>query len=283
VSLARAPLPPADDEAPLSLLIDYDGTVTQLDVGDELLRRFVDSPEVARLDELYAAGALGSRELMRWDMDVLPRDPRQLRSAARQIPLDPAFAAFVALAREAKIAVEVVSDGLGFYVRPSLRRLGLADLPVATNENRLGGGGSGMTFPFGHLRCSVCGTCKRARVQAHQGVGRAVIFIGDGASDRYAAFHADLVFAKDQLADLCRAEDWPFRGWRDFAELSGVLAGLLRTDELPRTAASLEGWRATHPSAARRAESAGAPGYVCGPEAWGPDRSSPPGAGLSRP
>ncbi len=59
-----------------------------------------------------------------------------------------------------------------------------------------------LTFPYGHPACFVCGTCKRERVRAHEADGRVVVFIGDGSSDRYAAHHADIVWAKDRLLAL---------------------------------------------------------------------------------
>ncbi|MGH2467235.1 MAG: HAD-IB family phosphatase [Candidatus Limnocylindrales bacterium] len=273
---AGRPPRPAADEPPLSILIDFDGTISLLDVGDALLARFVGSPEVARLDARYAAGLIGSRALLAWDMDVLPPDPGRLQAAAAAIPSDPAFGRFVARARSARVELEVVSDGLGFYVQGSLDRLGLGDLPVATNTNRLVGGGAGMTFPYGHPHCFVCGTCKRERVRAHQAAGRAVVFIGDGASDRYAAFYADLVFAKDQLAELCQREGWPFRAWTDFATLAGWLADALAGGDLPLTPAALAGWLDQCRSAARLDCGAGGSGFICGPEAWGADRSTPP-------
>ena len=36
------------------------------------------------------------------------------------------------------------------------------------------------------------------------------MFIGDGTSDRFAAAHADVAFAKESLARICEAEGWPF-------------------------------------------------------------------------
>jgi hypothetical protein len=99
---------------------------------------------------------------------------------------------------------------------------------------------------MGNPRCRVCGTCKRARILAHQSVGRFVVFVGDGFSDLYAAAHADLVFAKDHLAALCVDRGWPFRDWRTFADIQRALAALI-----------------TSPDAAPSQRP-----FVCGPEAW---------------
>src|SRR5205814_3608481 len=141
-------------------LVDYDGTISLQDVGDALLaRHYPDEAEIARLDALYDAGLIGSRELMKWDMDVLPRDAELLRSEAAAMPQDETFPAFVAAVRARGAQVEVVSDGFGFYVRSNLAALGVSDVFVATNENRVAEGGAGMSFPFGHPSCCVCGTC----------------------------------------------------------------------------------------------------------------------------
>ncbi len=242
-------------------------------MGDTLLQRYFDDPqELAEKDSLYDAGRLGSRELMVWDMDVLPRDEELLRRAASDMPHDEGFAPFVAAVRDRGAHVEVVSDGLGFYVRPNLARLGVADVPVATNENTLRGGGTGLSFPYGHPSCYVCGTCKRERVRLHQAAGRVVVFVGDGTSDRFAAAHADVVFAKDSLARICAAEGWDHEPWDDFEGVRAWVDDAFENGRLPVSSDDLESWRAAygHP-----------PGpFICGPEVWGPGRLTPgPGPG----
>ena len=117
-----------------------------------------------------------------------------------------------------------------------------------------------MEFPNGHPDCLVCGTCKRQRVLAHQAAGRAVAFVGDGESDRYAAAYSDLIFARDDLVTLCRREGWPFEPWRDFAGMQAWLE------------ASVAGWR-SNPGTMPRHE---ARPFICGPEVWGPGRKNPP-------
>ena len=269
--MSRAPLVPAFPAgAPVSVLVDYDGTVSRHDIGTVLLAEhaLVDAAVIAAREADYDAGRAGSRELMQWDMEVLPRDGELLRSVAALVPQDATFASFAAAVRAAGAALEIVSDGLGFYVASNLARLdsALADLPIATNENDVDGSGR-LAFPYGHRACFVCGTCKRERVRAHEAGGRVVVFIGDGQSDRYAAHHADVVWAKDALLDWGRATGRDFRDWDRFAEIEAWFVDALADGRLPAAAADLPAWRATHRPLA--------PDFICGPEAWGEGRTVP--------
>jgi 2-hydroxy-3-keto-5-methylthiopentenyl-1-phosphate phosphatase len=244
--------------------------VSRQDVGTVLLAEhaLVDRAVVAAKDADYDAGRSGSRDLMQWDMEVLPRDGALLRRFAAGIPQDETFVSFVAAVRAAGAAIEIVSDGLGFYVASNLARLDpvLADVPVATNDNDVDGDGR-LTFPFGHPACFVCGTCKRERVRAHEADGRVVIFIGDGSSDRYAAHHADTVWAKDSLLRWGEETGRDFLAWDRFAEIEAWFVEALADGRLPATTADLPAWRATHRPLR--------PDFICGPEAWEPGRMVP--------
>jgi len=273
--VSRAPLVPvAPPGAPVSVLVDYDGTVSRRDIGDVLLAEHALVPQavVIARDADYDAGRAGSRELMQWDMEVLPRDGDLLRAVAADIRQDETFVSFVAAVREAGAAIEIVSDGLGFYVASNLARLdeSLAELPIATNENDVDGTGR-MTFPYGHPACFVCGTCKRERVRAHEAGGRVVVFVGDGQSDRYAAHHADIVFAKDALLAWGCATGRDFLAWDRFAEIEAWFRAALADGRLPARAEDLAAWRATHRPLR--------PDFICGPEAWGPGRMVPDSLG----
>jgi hypothetical protein len=124
-----------------------------------------------------------------------------------------------------------------------------------------------MSFPFGHPSCFVCGTCKRERVRLHQAKGLVVVFIGDGTSDRYAAAHADMVFAKGSLARICRAEGWPYSEWSTFVDVTTVIDDAFETGRLPVAFDQLAAWRAAYAPAPRP--------FICGPEVWGPGRTTP--------
>ena len=264
ISVAPPVAPPEPGEVPLSILVDYDGTIALTDVSDTLMAAFVSAEWEARAAD-YDAGLTGSRRLMEWEVGLITADPDELRALAAAQPHDPGFAPLVRRARASGILVEVVSDGFGFFIPPALTALGLAEVPVVSADTTFDGPArrARIDFPNGHPACFVCGTCKRARVFAHQAAGRAVVFVGDGASDRYAAGYSDVVFAKHALVTLCVENDWPFRRWTEFAEIEAWLAETIAR------------WRADPaeiPPPARRP-------FFCGPEVWGPDRwdPTPPG------
>lgn len=249
-------------DPPIAVLVDYDGTIALTDVSDVVAARHVPGGW-ERFAALYDAGRLGSRRLMEWEVARMPADPVPLLETAAEQPLDPAFVPFVRLARSAGVPVEVVSDGFGFFIGWAMARLGIADLPVATATMTWPGSGPPtIAWPYGHPRCFVCGTCKRQRVIAHRAAGRAVVFIGDGESDRYAAGYADLVFAKRRLVPICRENGWPFLEWHDFGDIEAWLAATLDQWRLDPASPLVPGLL-EHP-------------FFCGPEAWGDDVADPP-------
>jgi 2-hydroxy-3-keto-5-methylthiopentenyl-1-phosphate phosphatase len=182
-----------------------------------------------------------------------------MATAAAQ-PHDPGVALLVQRAEAAGIPVEIVSDGFGFYIPAAMASLGLGNLPIIAASTTFDGDRARIAFPNGHPWCFVCGTCKRQRVLAHQAAGRAVVFVGDGESDRYAAGYADVVFAKRSLVRICIEAGWAFQRWTEFSEIDSWLAS------------TLDAWRA---------DPASLPGpvarpFFCGPEAWGRNRENPP-------
>jgi 2-hydroxy-3-keto-5-methylthiopentenyl-1-phosphate phosphatase len=209
----------------------------------------------------YDAGLVGSRRLMEWEIGLLKSGPERLGSFAAAQPHDPGFAPMARRAMRAGIPVEVVSDGFGFFIPPALAALGVPEVPVITAETTFDGAGQArIDFPNGNPDCFVCGTCKRNRVLAHQAAGRAVVFIGDGESDRYAAGYSDVVFAKRALVKLCVENGWPFRRWTEFSEIDAWLAEVL--------AAFAADPAAIAPPRVKP--------FFCGPEVWGPGRWDPP-------
>jgi 2,3-diketo-5-methylthio-1-phosphopentane phosphatase len=258
---APPPLPLAPGDPPLAFLVDYDGTIALTDVSDTVMAEHV-TAEWQALAAEYDAGFTGSRQLMEREMAMLRADETALLATAAAQPHDMGFVDLVHRAREARIPVEIVSDGFGFFIEPALLALGAGDLPIVSARTTFDGHRATIEFPNGHPTCFVCGTCKRERVFAHQAAGRGVVFVGNGESDRYAAGYADVVFAKDALVTICVENGWPFERWTEFREIDDWLTETLTTwSEDPGSVAALGPRRRP---------------YFCGPEVWGEGRWDPP-------
>jgi 2-hydroxy-3-keto-5-methylthiopentenyl-1-phosphate phosphatase len=187
------------DLSQASVFLDFDGTISTVDVGRHLLAG-AGAPAWWDLHEQYERGEIGSRECLVDQWALIDGDEATLRALADEVALDSGFEPLVRDLRAAGADVVVVSDGFGFYVDQACAGL---DLMVLTNA---------VDFASGELRfphedrccpCSTCGVCKQAPIKDARYRGRTAVLVGDGVSDRKAALLADIVFAKGVLADWC--------------------------------------------------------------------------------
>jgi 2,3-diketo-5-methylthio-1-phosphopentane phosphatase len=191
--------PPDLDLSQASVFLDFDGTISTVDVGMHVLERAA-SPEWWELHEQFERGEIGSRECIAAQWALVDGDGATLRAVAAEVALDPGFVPLVDALRDAGAELAVVSDGFGFYLRDACAPLGI---DVFTNAVDFATGE--LHFPHSDpaCACASCGVCKPAPIRDAQRRGRTTVLIGDGASDRQAALVADVVFAKGSLAAWC--------------------------------------------------------------------------------
>jgi len=208
------------DLASASVFLDFDGTMTVVDSGVHLLERLTGDGSWRAIDELYRAGAIGSRECLEREWELLPHDEGLLRTTVREVMLDPDAEQLIADLRGRGAEVTVVSDGFGFFAEDVCQRLGV---PVLTNAVDWSTG----TLEFPNLDrccpCSSCGTCKQAPIKDARRRDRTTVFVGDGISDRKAALLADVLFAKDRLAEWCEFSGVEFQFFDTLADVHFAL------------------------------------------------------------
>jgi 2-hydroxy-3-keto-5-methylthiopentenyl-1-phosphate phosphatase len=206
-----------------AVLADFDGTVCPTDVGNAVCARFAEGDWRA-LDDAAYEGRVSLRDAIGAQTRMLRASPDEMVGyVLERFAVDPTFPALVRRARDAGAQVTVVSDGLGFYVHPMLDAAGLGDVPVLANALEVTADGLRLAHPYAHPRCGGCGTCKaQAVLRAREDAGWTA-FVGDGMTDRYAAWFADVVFAKGRLAGLCSIAGVRYRPWTDFGDVAGVL------------------------------------------------------------
>ncbi|PYV20804.1 MAG: 2,3-diketo-5-methylthio-1-phosphopentane phosphatase, partial [Acidobacteria bacterium] len=103
---------------------DFDGTVTQIDVTDEILTRLAD-PAWRDVEQEWVRGEIGSRECLERQMALVRASARELKALIDAIPVDPGFVDFCRFVEDRALPFYVVSDGFDYVIRRVLRRSGV--------------------------------------------------------------------------------------------------------------------------------------------------------------
>ncbi|GAC1538634.1 MAG: MtnX-like HAD-IB family phosphatase [Candidatus Velthaea sp.] len=203
------------------VFVDYDGTITDVDTFDALVRYGASVEAWDEIDGALVAGRMRLRDALAAQAAVM-RIPKRdaLAYLEATATVDPAFAPFVARARAHDADVCVVSSGIASIIVPALQRAGV-DVPVFANDVDFAESGWTMTF----IDESDNGHDKAARVRSARAAGEHTVYIGDGMSDFEAALAADRVFAKRgrPLERYCRERNVTFAAFDSFSEIESAL------------------------------------------------------------
>jgi len=213
-------------------VIDFDGTIAEIDVGDAICERFA-PPAWRQVDQRWTRGEISLPEAQR-QMWALVRGTRaQMQDYAREAAtFRSGLAVLLGAARDRGYRVVVASGGFDFYIEAALSRIkaevGVSMDAVHCNGARFENGGMIPVFSGAEdLGCPTCAVCKGTvcdRERASSG-GR-VVFVGDGHSDRCAIGRADAIAAVqgEALERLCGERRHPHLSFTDLAEVVPLLA-----------------------------------------------------------
>lgn len=222
---------------------DFDGTITTVDVTDEILTELA-NPSWREVEQEWVRGSIGSRECLERQMALVDATAEELDALIDAIPVDPGFAAFLKWIEKSRLPFYVLSDGFDYVVRRVLKRAGVnGQLRNGTHlfasSLEIEGRRVRVAFPHAAHGCAHgCATCK---VEIMRGLSRGrspVVFVGDGLSDRHALEAADIVFAKRQLLVYCRERGIACRSFETFADIRSSLVNLLTESNPVRRARS---------------------------------------------
>jgi 2,3-diketo-5-methylthio-1-phosphopentane phosphatase len=214
------------------VFLDFDGTISRVDVVDAILDRFADR-EWLRVEQEWKAGRIGSRACLAAQVAFVRASEAEVTSLLSEIQIDPGFVALLEACDRAGSPAHIISDGFDYCIGRILRQVPpshqhlLANVSISSSHLEPAGGTAWRTaFRFMEADCEHgCATCKPAVMEALNPAGAPAIFVGDGLSDRYAAAAADVVFAKDKLAAHCTDKKIPFFRYETLADVAAYVAG----------------------------------------------------------
>jgi 2,3-diketo-5-methylthio-1-phosphopentane phosphatase len=176
----------------LEVFVDFDGTITDVDTFDALVRAVAGDAAWDAIDGPLLAGEITLREaLARQAAAVRLSRAETLTFMVTHAKVDPAFGPFVDGVRAHGGAIRVVSSGIATVIHDALQRSNV-DVDVIANDVDFAPSGWTMTF----VDPSDNGHDKAVHVRAAQLRGAHTVYIGDGISDFAAAVVADERFAK---------------------------------------------------------------------------------------
>jgi 2-hydroxy-3-keto-5-methylthiopentenyl-1-phosphate phosphatase len=201
-----------------SVVLDYDGTVTESDLLDRVAKEFGDPAVYQEVEDGLDEGRMPLREVITREFAPVTAPLDEVVTWVLQhAKLRGGFADFVRGARTTGWDVHIVSSGFHELIEPVLAREGVE---VSLHANRVDPRPEGWVVDWRYPDdCEECGeSCKRSLLPPGE-----VVYVGDGYSDRCAALASDRVFATDGLARYLAGRGVPFEPFSDFHALSQAL------------------------------------------------------------
>ena len=227
------------------VVCDFDGTISTVDVTDELLNAHADERWLD-IEEQWKDGRIGSRECLSRQIELLNATPADVDRLADSITIDPHFKAFVEYCDAVGVPITIVSDGLDGVIERILFRHDLGHIPVFANALlATGRQAHRLVSPYFDGNCHAgAGTCKCAVLEGLRDdlPGRKIMFVGDGRSDFCAARRmSDVVAAKSKLLTYMRSNGGPGAvPYESFADVKALMGRLVSDPVMLDVAAAEE-------------------------------------------
>jgi 2-hydroxy-3-keto-5-methylthiopentenyl-1-phosphate phosphatase len=197
----------------MNVVLDWDGTVTEIDGLHMIIEEFGDRDVYAQTESALGR-AMSLHDVIAMEMGTLTLPlPDAVEWVRRHVTVRPGFREFAETHRPV-----ILSSGFCELIQPVLEREGV-ELEVRANRLDVRPDGWRPVWRD-EAQCAECGeACKRGGLPN----GTPVVFIGDGYSDRCAALAADRVFARDGLARYLDEHGVAYEPFEDFHDLCAAL------------------------------------------------------------
>jgi 2-hydroxy-3-keto-5-methylthiopentenyl-1-phosphate phosphatase len=204
---------------PCTIVLDFDGTITEVDLLDDLARRFGDPGVYREVEDGIHAGTITLQEcITREYAPVTMSLEDAVAWVLANIRMRPGLPELVNLAQARAWDVRVLSSGFREIIEPVLDHFGIEGVEVLANRVDARSDGWRVIWRDETV-CEVCGEpCKRRGLPDSE-----VVYVGDGISDRCAALAAQRVFATRGLARYLDERDVPFEPFVDFHDIVRAL------------------------------------------------------------
>jgi len=223
-------------EKVFKIFVDFDGTITKLDVGENLFRKFGDEASVKKIIGNYLSEKIASKEMwLSLCKSATITDKQQLFDFIDSIEIDETFIEFAEYCKSNNFDLYILSDGFDLYIDRILKREKLEHIKYFSNKMTINKDNELLpSFPYLDMDYKNSANCKRNHIINLSGDDEFTIFVGDGFSDRYTVVYCDFIFAKDDLLKYCERERISYFPFKNFNDVKRILENLISKNKLKK-------------------------------------------------
>jgi 2,3-diketo-5-methylthio-1-phosphopentane phosphatase len=217
------------------IFIDFDGTITNTDVGENIFLKFGNEKEVKKIIEDLLTGKVSSKEC--WISlceSVQQINKNELDSFIDEIKIDFGFKDFISFCKKNEIDYFILSDGFDYYIERILKRENLGDLRYYSNKLQISNNKLVPSFPHHDIDFPSSANCKKNHIINNSSDEEYTVFIGDGNSDKYTIHYCDFIFAKDDLLKYCEKERISYFPFKNFNDVQQRMTNLISKKRLKK-------------------------------------------------
>ncbi len=211
----------------LAVLVDFDGTMTTEDTNDKLVSVY-GNENTDREIRKFREGKLSFPRYFQAIMSELRlTEEEYIKFLLEEIEISPGFLEFYKKTKKKNIPLGIVSGGFQNGIVPFLEKHGIEDVEIFANELVFQGNKPHIKFRNGQdTHCcdeGPCGNCKINHYYNYKEKRDEVIFVGDGVTDMPLANVAEIVFAKDSLAEYMDKRNIEYIPYEDFNDINKIV------------------------------------------------------------
>ena len=214
----------------VSILVDFDGTITTEDTNEKLLRKYscIDNNKKEKISKEFAEGKVDFATFFKTLIEeVKITETEYINFILNEIEISPGFVEFYNNTKRYNIPVTIVSGGFINGIQPFLKAHGITDAKVYANQLVFDKDNVSLKYYDGdNTDCceyASCGNCKINRSKESSVDGQSLLFIGDGTTDKTVINYVDYIFAKDSLERYCIEKDVKYTSYKNFIDINNLL------------------------------------------------------------
>ncbi len=211
----------------IAILVDFDGTITEVDTNIKLINTFA-KEEHEKVRKLHSEGKMDLLSSIRLQYEYIKlTEDEYVDFILNEIDITKGFVGFYNNIEKHNIPFAIISGGFENGIKPFLKKYEINNVDIFANKFIFNGRDIEVEFYDEEYKCEYniepCGNCKIKHYDDYKKDNEQVIFIGDGWTDRCVAHKSDIIFAKDELLDYCKENNIECIPWEDFNDINEIL------------------------------------------------------------